>query len=1065
MATPPPPAPPVPPASSQAPAAPPPVDWSARSDAEVAESFAAAARAARTARRAAVRAAGLGARGDDDPVLGLALSGGGIRSATISLGVAQGLARAGHLLDFDYCSTVSGGGYCGSFLGGLFLPDDPRGNTPDSQQPRASDDDNPVSKAHFALDALTSDPERTVTHFPIPPGGTVAKKEEEVRNPVWWLRDYSRYLAPEGPSDYLTAATVIARNWLAMIYVFMLPVAALVLALIAANWGLGRAIALWGPGWLAGLRIPVGARAFDQGLCLQLTGLAGLPAPLCAGWLEQLRAGAGLVPVDPGFLFLLVALGLFALLVLALAFWNTAYMSAGGPGGRDEMLVTRWSSAWRMALAGGLWLAALLVFAWVVFTMVWPGAPDRFTGPFRFAAAMVELLLSLAGWSDGAVSLPFDRTILVIAVGFVASALGILTCGLAHVASYGSWEEGNSPDAFTAEVRRRITRWASRLAAYVLIGLALAVLDTLARWLYLAWSGAMWGGHGAMVVSWSLIAPAVAFLYNKLPGWFADKRIVQLLGRHVWTIALIASTACYAVLFLAVHVGLQHAIFQNTDWSPRSSAALPSAGARYLAVLALVGVQLLLVGKSTSFINISTLHAFYASRLTRAYLGAGNLRRLRSVQTAQASTPSGSNTIVDSDPGDQIDVAAYQECFAAGRNLAPMHLINVTLNETVPPDGARLIERDRKGFPVCFAPEGLLVDAGKGLCDRAFHPWGRARVAERLSVGQLCAISGAAVSSGMGARTRLGGSLALTFANLRLGYWWSHNDLLTRKEGQPPRPGLAATISPFVTYQYLGREMLGLFRRSTRRVNISDGGHFENSGAYELLRRRADVILVSDNGEDAQFLFEDLEILMRKARLDLGIDLRVLSRAETRSRLKGSFTVSEEEVPGTELFLNCGTLDWRCRAAATNRSCASAVPHDPAFCLMLEATAIDAGVPYRGTLVWMKPRLFEGLGHDVAGFATQHPKFPHESTGDQFFDEAQWESYRKLGQSMIERLVASPQGGLCSFLSRLPATGAQGDPDHDGHGHCCHHAVDHRTMTRDDELPAAVGAVASAPAP
>ena len=47
---------------------------------------------------------------------GLAFSGGGIRSATFNLGVLQGLARMGLLPMFDYLSTVSGGGYIGSWF-------------------------------------------------------------------------------------------------------------------------------------------------------------------------------------------------------------------------------------------------------------------------------------------------------------------------------------------------------------------------------------------------------------------------------------------------------------------------------------------------------------------------------------------------------------------------------------------------------------------------------------------------------------------------------------------------------------------------------------------------------------------------------------------------------------------------------------------------------------------------------------------------------------------------------------------------------------------------------------
>ena len=50
---------------------------------------------------------------------GLAFSGGGIRSATFNLGILQALAEKGLLRKFDYLSTVSGGGYVGSWLAAL----------------------------------------------------------------------------------------------------------------------------------------------------------------------------------------------------------------------------------------------------------------------------------------------------------------------------------------------------------------------------------------------------------------------------------------------------------------------------------------------------------------------------------------------------------------------------------------------------------------------------------------------------------------------------------------------------------------------------------------------------------------------------------------------------------------------------------------------------------------------------------------------------------------------------------------------------------------------------------
>jgi hypothetical protein len=57
------------------------------------------------------------------------------------------------------------------------------------------------------------------------------------------------------------------------------------------------------------------------------------------------------------------------------------------------------------------------------------------------------------------------------------------------------------------------------------------------------------------------------------------------------------------------------------------------------------------------------------------------------------------------------------------------------------------------------------------------------------------------------------------------------------------------------------------------------------------------------------------------------------------------------------------------------------------------------------TMVWIKPRRLSGMPHDIAGYATENPAFPQQPTRDQFFDEEQWESYRKLGELSVERLL------------------------------------------------------------
>ena len=105
-----------------------------------------------------------------DDAVGVGLSGGGVRSATFSLGVFQALARAQCLERVDFLSTVSGGGYFGSFLGRLFTRDWVAG----------------VSDVERVL--LAQDPP------PAQPPGPTAWAAKIFR----WLRDNGRYLRPAG---------------------------------------------------------------------------------------------------------------------------------------------------------------------------------------------------------------------------------------------------------------------------------------------------------------------------------------------------------------------------------------------------------------------------------------------------------------------------------------------------------------------------------------------------------------------------------------------------------------------------------------------------------------------------------------------------------------------------------------------------------------------------------------------------------------------------------------------------------------------------------------------------
>src|SRR5262249_11719105 len=132
-------------------------------------------------------------------------SGGGIRSATISLGLLQGLAGMGILPFIDYLSTVSGGGYMGTCLGGLF------------QRWRQGGEQDSSTR--------TADWERVKQALTNPKG-----------HPLDWLRENGRYLAPNGAGDLSAAAAIVVRN---LIAVHVVLATLFLTCLLAAN-GLRR---------------------------------------------------------------------------------------------------------------------------------------------------------------------------------------------------------------------------------------------------------------------------------------------------------------------------------------------------------------------------------------------------------------------------------------------------------------------------------------------------------------------------------------------------------------------------------------------------------------------------------------------------------------------------------------------------------------------------------------------------------------------------------------------------------------------------------------------------------
>jgi hypothetical protein len=173
------------------------------------------------------------------------------------------------------------------------------------------------------------------------------------------------------------------------------------------------------------------------------------------------------------------------------------------------------------------------------------------------------------------------------------------------------------------------------------------------------------------------------------------------------------------------------------------------------------------------------------------------------------------------------------------------------------------------------------------------------------------------------------------------------------------------------------RELAGATDDQGKDIYLSDGGHFENLGLYEMVRRRCRYIVISDAGADPECAFTDLGNAVRKVKIDFDVDVRF---EELR--------ISSRHNPIQPQYAYAiGTLEY-----PEDRYSGS---EDE------EPEARDARV---GHLIYIKPSFFGDLPVDVRSYAAENADFPHESTGDQWFSESQFESYRRLGCFFTESL-------------------------------------------------------------
>lgn len=840
----------------------------------------------------------------------LAFSGGGIRSATFNLGVLQGLAKENRLQEFDYLSTVSGGGYIGSWLSAWIK--------------RTGS----INKVIYRLD-----PNESRDPF-----------ADEVR-PLRWLRMFSNYLSPNSGIMSPDAWTV-GMTWL-------------------RNTLINQVI-----------------------LLLALVCFLACIGHLYIGWTF----------IEASVVSTLIERVLPALLFISAAVLAGIGMRSYGHSGKSFSHLTEMQSDSLVrfllilgvlaAYLGSGWLYSLAQYCYTAWQLT-----ARFTFPAIFTAAAM-LVVSFMGRYDLCISgrsAVKSWTVIImstVAASITGLILLILVADIIEYLRFGSGLDEEHSRAYTfilgvplilelvsitivirmALLGRQFPderrEWWGRAGAHahrimlfwlIICGGALLIEN---GWTYITRDFVPQiltaiGGWGI------IIGAAVKFAFSEKtsgdkqpPGKFKEALIgvapyLFALG-FLLIGALVLGSIRHNVLTADVLYGmfrLVHGPKFNGIVLDEEELSLFLHVFSVLLTVVLIGITLTL---STQVgVNEFSLHHFYKNRLVRAYLGATRRRTDRD-KTANPFTGF-----------DSHDDMKLSELKTSDDYIGPYVLINTALNGTIASD---LDRQDRKAEAFVFSPLYCGFDCSRTRSaassetktfDYGYRPTARYAYDKGPGIGTAMAISGAAVNPNMGYHSAPATAFLLTIFNVRLGWWLGNTRRKTWKKSDPPL-GLLQLIN----------DLTGKSNTASKFISLSDGGHFDNMGIYELIRRRVNYILLCDAEEDAAFTCEGLANAIRRCRIDFGVEINI-DVSDITDRDKDGFS-KRHAVKGTILY-----------------------PED------------EPGEP-SGTLVYIKSSLCGNEPVDIREYHLGNPVFPHQSTGDQFFDESQFESYRKLGYHIMD---------------------------------------------------------------
>ncbi len=187
----------------------------------------------------------------------------------------------------------------------------------------------------------------------------------------------------------------------------------------------------------------------------------------------------------------------------------------------------------------------------------------------------------------------------------------------------------------------------------------------------------------------------------------------------------------------------------------------------------------------------------------------------------------------------------------------------------------------------------------------------------------------------------------------------------------PDAHGLIPTVRRYVgsvidkpgPYRLL-HEAVGSPSVYERRIYVTDGGHYDNLGLVEALRRTPAQVIVND----AEDRFTALAEAIATARMDHGIQIEI----DPAPMVRGSKPRADRP--------------WTYGIATHPLKDGEEKPH-------------------KTEIFFVKAVLAGHLGWDLEQYAVEHSDFPRRTTGDQFYDEWDFEAYRALGYALTQSLT------------------------------------------------------------